>query len=348
MFSFGHIRLCAVMVVLMGFALLMGSCVSAKKFRNMEHERNTAFADRINAQQRIDNLEGMVKKLKTDTATCGMAYRNLNEQYATLKATSTQNAIALSEQLNQTRNQLKQQEKELYDKEMLMREREQMLQELQMAMERKEAAQRALVDNLRAALIDFSSEDLQIERRNGKVYVSLSEKLLFQSGDITLNETGKNALAKLAEALNRNQQIDITVEGHTDNVPIKTAVYKDNWDLSVFRATTVARLLSEAYGISATRILASGRGEFFPVAENTTTEGKARNRRTEIILMPRLDEVVRTLEKNTKPATPTTPLLAPQNNTEPANLKQENDSPMPTPPPKTEEDVPKKDNPDNE
>ncbi|OWY22637.1 flagellar motor protein MotB [Sphingobacteriales bacterium UPWRP_1] len=300
--------------------LLLTSCVSAKKYKNMEYERNTAYADKVNAQQRIDNLEGMLKKIKTDTANFGMAYRNLNEQYSTLKASSTLTAQQLSQQLQASRKELRAKEDTLYRKELQLLEREQLVQELQMAIERKELAQRALIESLQAALVGFSAEDLQIERKGGKVYVSLSEKLLFQSGQADVDEQGKMALLKLAEVLNRNPNIDITVEGHTDNVPIKTAVYKDNWDLSVYRATTVARILSEMYGVSTTRILASGRGEFFPVADNGTYEGRARNRRTEIILMPKLDEVYRTLETSANART---------FNTVPAVLKPE--APVNTP-----------------
>ena len=293
--------------------LLLTSCVSAKKYKNMEYERNTAYADKVNAQQRIDNLEGMLKRMKTDTADFGMAYRNLNEQYSALKASSTLTAQQLSQQLQASRKELRAKEDTLYRKEMQLMEREQVVQELKMAIERKELAQRALIESLQAALVGFSSEDLQIERKAGKVYVSLSEKLLFQSGQADVDEQGKMALAKLAEVLNRNLNIDITVEGHTDNVPIKTAVYKDNWDLSVYRATTVARILSEMYGVSTTRILASGRGEFYPVADNSSPEGRARNRRTEIILMPKLDEVYRTLETsaNARNFTPAPAVLQP-------------------------------------
>lgn len=281
--------------------LNFSACVSAKKYKTMEYEKNIAFADKINAQQRIENLEGIIKLLKKDTTSIGLAYRNLTEQYSDLRASSTQTALQLSEQLNQTRNELRAQEKALYDKEMTLREREHLVQELQMAIERKEEAQRLLIENLRQALIGFSSEDLQIIRKDGKVYVSMSEKLLFKSGQAEVDEIGKFALSKLAEVLNRNPNIDITVEGHTDNVPIQTAVYKDNWDLSVYRATTVTRILSELYGVNATRILASGRGEFFPVASNDDSEGKSKNRRTEIILMPKLDEIYRTLENSTVP-----------------------------------------------
>lgn len=311
MFSLFHSQRLTTGFLLCWVILLFGSCVSAKKYKSMEYERNVAFADKVNAQQRIDNLEGMVKRLKSDTTNSGMAYRNLNQQYSDLKSSSTLTAQQLSLQLQESRKELRAKEDTLYNKELKLMEREQLVQELQMAIERKEMAQRALIESLQAALVGFSSEDLQIERKGGKVYVSLSEKLLFQSGQASIDEMGKMALAKLAEVLNRNPNIEITVEGHTDNVPIKTAVYKDNWDLSVYRATTVARILAETYGVSTARILASGRGEFYPVADNSTPEGRAKNRRTEIILMPKLDEVYKTLETSAN-ARPLPPMPQPQ------------------------------------
>lgn len=279
----------------------LSSCVSAKKYKAMEYDKNVALADRINAQQRIDNLEGMIKRLKNDTTFLGNSFRNLSVQYSDLRASSTQTALQLSEQLNQNRIELRAYEKDLYEKETKLKEREHLVQELQMAIDRKEAAQRTLIEHLRTALIGFSSEDLQIIRKDGKVYVSMSEKLLFKSGQAEVDEIGKFALSKLADVMNRNPEIDIIVEGHTDNVPIKTAIYKDNWDLSVYRATTVTRILSEQYGVNATRILASGRGEFFPVASNEDSDGKSKNRRTEIILMPKLDEIYRTLDNSATP-----------------------------------------------
>ena len=119
----------------------------------------------------------------------------------------------------------------------------------------------------------------------------MSDKLLFESGKAIVNEQGKQALGKLAEVLNKQTDIDVYIEGHTDNVPIHTAVFQDNWDLSVIRATSVVRILTETYGVNPLQIQPCGRGEFKPVDDNTTIEGKARNRRTEIIIAPRLDKL---------------------------------------------------------
>lgn len=136
------------------------------------------------------------------------------------------------------------------------------------------------------ALKGVNEGDLSIEMKNGKVYVTLSNKLLFTSGSTVVDEAGKNALSKLANVLNDNKDIHVMVEGHTD-----TDKGLDNWDLSVKRATSIVRILSDDYKVDPTRVTASGRGEFMPVASNKTAEGKGKNRRTEIILTPNLDEL---------------------------------------------------------
>ena len=146
---------------------------------------------------------------------------------------------------------------------------------------------------LHNALLGFDSDELSVEIHEGKVYVSMSDNLLFRSGSATVESKGKEALKLLADVLDKNRDIDILVEGHTDNVPKKTAVYKDNWDLSVARATSIVRILTDDYKISPLRMTASGRGEFSPRASNDTAEGRSKNRRTEIILSPKLEEILR-------------------------------------------------------
>jgi chemotaxis protein MotB len=126
------------------------------------------------------------------------------------------------------------------------------------------------------------------------VYVSLAEKLLFPSGSTEVNPKGKQALQKVADVLKKNPDIGITIEGHTDNVPISTSCMKDNWDLSVLRATSITRIITDA-GVDPKQIIASGRGEYFPVASNSTSDGKAKNRRSEIILTPNLAELAKLL-----------------------------------------------------
>lgn len=151
-------------------------------------------------------------------------------------------------------------------------------------------------NTLRNALLGFNSDELSMEIRDGKVYVSMSDKLLFRSGSSAMEDKGREALKLLAGVLEKNSDIDILIEVHTDNVPIKTSVYKDNWDLSVARATSIVRILTNDYKIAPTRLTASGKGEFFPKADNNSTEGRAINLRTEIILSPKLDELMKLLK----------------------------------------------------
>jgi chemotaxis protein MotB len=176
-----------------------------------------------------------------------------------------------------------------------LQNKERMLREMQAIIARQDEATKNLNQTLRDALVGFGSDELTLEIRNGKVYVSMSDKLLFKSGSTAVEPKGVEALKVLADVLNKNPDIQILVEGHTDIVPIKTALFKDNWDLSVSRATTITRLLNEKHAVAAARMTASGRGEYYPKASNDTPEGRALNRRTEIILSPKLDEIMNLL-----------------------------------------------------
>jgi chemotaxis protein MotB len=188
--------------------------------------------------------------------------------------------------------------RELGERSRELQNKERMLRDMQRIIARQDSATRRLNNILREALLGFNSDELSVEIRDGKVYVSLSDKLLFKSGSAAVEAKGIEALQTLAGVLNNNPDVNILVEGHTDNVPIKTAQYKDNWDLSVARATVITRLLSQKYGVSPMRLTASGRGEFYPRDSNDTAEGRARNRRTEIILSPKLDEIMNVLNSN--------------------------------------------------
>lgn len=215
--------------------------------------------------------------------------RGLNSDIGVLK-----NKLSGQQNINESQSaQLSQKDKDLQDKE-------RMLREMQAIIARQDELTKKLNQTLRDALVGFNSDELTMEIRDGKVYVSMSDKLLFKSGSTAVEPKGVEALKALADVLNKNQDIQILVEGHTDNVPIKTAVFKDNWDLSVGRATTITRMLNKDYGVAATRMTASGRGEYFPKASNDTPEGKAKNRRTEIILSPKLDEIMNLLNNSGK------------------------------------------------
>lgn len=217
--------------------------------------------------------------------------KQLEQQYNDL----TNKNLSQSEQYNMS---IKQKSDELIAKEKLLADREKALGDLQKVIARQDSITKRLNSILRDALLGFKSDELSVEIKNGKVYVSMSDKLLFKSGSAAVESKGLEAIKVLADVLNKNNDIDILVEGHTDNIPIKTAQYRDNWDLSVVRATSIVRILTDDYKIPPTRITASGKGEFLPRAKNDTPEGRALNRRTEIILSPKLNEIMELLKIN--------------------------------------------------
>lgn len=175
--------------------------------------------------------------------------------------------------------------------------REARVKELQSIIDRQDSAVNALRQKISEALLGFENKGLTITHKNGKVYVSLENELLFTSGSYVVGKKGKKALKRLAEVLNDNAEINISVEGHTDIDKYSgSGALKDNWDLSVIRATQIVKIL-EGYKVSSTRLTAAGRGEFQPIVEGKSAEAKKKNRRTEIILTPKLDELFDILEK---------------------------------------------------
>ena len=229
------------------------------------------------------------KELNDQNNKLGTLYKDVQDKYNTLISQSLSQTDKLSKALAAK-------SEDLDAKEKLLSEREKTLDEMRQIIARQDSITNNLNNILRNALLGFNSDELSVEIKNGKVYVSMSDKLLFQSGSSSVENKGKDALKLLAGVLDKNSDIDILVEGHTDNVPIKTSVYKDNWDLSVARATSIVRILTTEYKIIPTRLTASGKGEFFPKADNDTPEGRAKNRRTEIILSPKLDELMKLLK----------------------------------------------------
>ena len=250
------------------------------------------------------------KSLKQDMENMKLGYDTIIENY-------NQRITGQNQDLTRTNNLLAARTKELNDKEEAFRAKEQdfnakesALRQKQAELEQKEAeARNALeakereLENLRSslnnALVGFADKGLNVETRDGKVYVSMDSKLLFPSGSWTVSKEGVDALKSLAKVLEENKDLNILVEGHTDNSPLKGATaVKDNWDLSVMRATSIVKLLLQ-YGpaIDPARIEASGHGEFAPKVPNDTPANKALNRRTEIILTPKMTDILHLLGK---------------------------------------------------
>ena len=198
--------------------------------------------------------------------------------------------IELEENLNTKQKQLLKTQEEL-------QERERKVVELEDVISRKDSLVNALKNRISAALLGFEGDGLTITQKNGKVYISLDEQLLFASGSWKVDQRGKEALSKLSKALENQTDINVMIEGHTDSIPFGgRGQVKDNWDLSVVRATAIVRILTESSNISATRLTAAGRGEFNPVSTNNTREGRSANRRIEIVLSPKLDDLYEMLE----------------------------------------------------
>lgn len=266
--------------ILLG-AIILPSCVSKKKYSASQVRVNHLKRDSAQLARQVDELEEMRKR---DQA-----------EFEEFKNQTDLRIAALTAQLEEKGE-------ELSDKDMMLQERAKRLQALESRLEQ----QQAIVDDLRRsieeALVGFKDEDLDVEVRNGLVYISFSDKLLFPSGSARLNKEGVDAINKLGEVLKQNPDISIAVVGHTDSIPISTSTYRDNWDLSTARAKTITRQLIDDQKISGTRLTASGRSKYEPVASNETREGRASNRRTEIVLTPKLEELFKILEGNTAAA----------------------------------------------
>jgi chemotaxis protein MotB len=240
-------------------------------------------------QKEYDVLNKKHSKSINEYQELNEVYNNLNHKYDELNKNYndlSNSALTKTEQLNLA---LKNKTIELLQQEKLLQEREKRLRELEDIIKKQDSITSSLTDVVKNALLGFKPDELTINMKNGKVYVSMLDKLLFKSGSVKVEDKGVDALKKLSEVLNKYPDISILIEGHTDNVPIKTELYKDNWDLSVARATSIIRILTEKYKVPPERLTASGKGEFTPVASNETVEGRAKNRRTEIILSPKLD-----------------------------------------------------------
>ncbi|MBH8568652.1 OmpA family protein [Hymenobacter sp. BT584] len=321
-------------------ALVLNSCVTARKYDDLsarqkadaegkaaaERQYRGATAELQKASDELAQLRLTQKRLVTDSAETGAAYRKtrtlyneLNSSYDKLLKNSDRELANKSSDYNKVAKDLARREAELGDLETTLQKskanndrlaadlqaREVRLAELTKALADKDKA----VDDLKArvskALLSFNSSDLQVKLKDGKVYVSLSEQLLFKSGSTKVDPKGQEALKKLATVLQEQKDVNVVVEGHTDNVPILrgTAGMTDNWDLSALRATEIARLLTTA-GVSPERVTASGRSQYVPVAANDSPANKAMNRRTEIILTPKLNDLFQILDSNSStPAT---------------------------------------------
>lgn len=307
--------------------LVVTSCVSPKIYKDLESKyANLKQANRKLTDENDDLLfdktkaENELKQLKTDYSEV-LAQRNklqseydaakanidaLKSSYDALEKNSSASIAANSEKNRELLAQLEAKEQALaaenqrLDKlKQELADRSNRVAELEKVISDKDAAMRTLKDAISKALTDFEGKGLTVEQRDGKVYVSMENKLLFSSGSWAVGTEGRRAVQQLGSVLATNPDIAVLIEGHTDNVPYQaTGQIVGNWDLSTKRATAIVTILRENASINAENLTAAGRGEFAPVATNETPEGRAKNRRIEVILTPKLDELSRLLKDN--------------------------------------------------
>ena len=275
-------------------ALLFTSCVSSKKFKA--------------AQAKIDSLTAANAKLASDLKNCN----DLTAQDASQK-TALQNQIdALNKQIDFLKQNHDATLKQLQDLSVISNSqaesikksldnigtKDAYIQNLQAELAHKDSLNMALVMNLKGAIGNMDDKDINIKVDKGVIYIDISDKLLFKSASYEVNDAAKAVLGKVAAVLKAQPDIEFMVEGHTDNKKYHhPGQLKDNWDLSVKRATSVVRILQDQYGLDPAHITAAGRGEYVPVASNDTDEGRAANRRTRIVILPQLDQFFKLLEK---------------------------------------------------
>lgn len=305
---------------------LTTSCVSSKVYKDLENkyadlkkenrqladengalaqERNQLDLQSKDLQSQLDKLRAERDKLASDYAAAQSSLDNLKSSYSALEKNSSE---ALDSNMKKNREllaELEAKEKALAaEQDRLnklktdLQDRSQRVDELEGMIAAQDASMRRLKETLSRALNSFEGKGLTVEQKNGKVYVSMENKLLFGSGSWTVGTEGKKAVSEVAKVLAENPDIAVLIEGHTDNVPYSGGgQIVDNWDLSTKRATAIVNIIRENKGVNPQNLTAAGRGEHAPVASNETPEGKSKNRRIEIILTPKLDEISKMLNE---------------------------------------------------
>lgn len=311
---------------------LFSSCVSNQKYNELllkqqrcqeeltymtsENQSCQNTQKSLNAQ--VSSLTADVEKLCADTLRLSRQARNAQREYDKAKkdyddllqnfadlSSNNQNTIndllgnldKYKDEMGVKEKMLSMQQDSLAKARVDLAMKEQRINEMQNILAQKDAEVKALKDKVSNALKGFEGSGLKVHEKDGKVYVSMDDKLLFASGSWTINEQGMQAIQNLAKVLENETDISVLIEGHTDNVPYRgSGQIKDNWDLSVMRATSVVKALLQSGNIAPTRLSASGRSEYLPLDENNTPEARAKNRRTEIILTPNLDQLFQLIQ----------------------------------------------------
>jgi chemotaxis protein MotB len=278
-----------IMLGVMGMTLLLSSCVSQKKYADLESKQ----------KETQDLLNSATVKLNTcleDKATATSKMQTLEDQVAFLKANNQELINNMGNLTTLTTKGAENLEKSLES----LKEKDLTIRKLQDAITRSDSVNLALVQSLKGVLGNLDDEDIQISVEKGVVFVSISDKLLFSSGSYNVTAAAKQVLGKVAQVVNNKPDFEFMVEGHTDNVPYNGGVLLDNWDLSVKRATSVVRILQNDFGVDPARMTAAGRSHYIPLVPHDTAENRAKNRRTRIVVLPKLDQFYSMIEEGMK------------------------------------------------
>jgi len=279
-------------LILLAAPILLASCVSQKKYASLETQHN----------QTKDLLNSATVKLNTcidEKATSEASLEALKEQNSFLRANNQDLINNMGNLTTLSQKGAENLERSLES----LKEKDLTIRKMQDAVTRRDSVTLALVTSLKGALIDINDSDIEVNVEKGVVFISISDKLLFNSGSYMVSNRAKEVLGKVATVLNDKPEIEFLVEGHTDNVPIRNEVLLDNWDLSVKRATSVVRVLQNDFGVSPERMTAAGRSYYIPLDDNETSSGRAKNRRTRIVVLPKLDQFFELIEQGMEKAT---------------------------------------------
>ncbi len=270
-------------------AILLSSCVSQKKYAELEAKQ----------QETQDLLNSATVKLNDcleEKATADSKLKTLEDQNAFLKANNQELINNMGNLTTLTTKGAENLEKSLES----LREKDLTIRKLQDAVTRRDSVNLALVQSLKGVLGNLDDEDIEVSVEKGVVFVSISDKLLFSSGSYNVTSAAKEVLGKVAKVVNNKPDFEFLVEGHTDNVPYASGVLVDNWDLSAKRATSIVRILQNDFSVDPKRMTAAGRSYYVPLASNDTAADRAKNRRTRIVVLPKIDQFYNMIEEGMK------------------------------------------------
>jgi len=289
---FMNLKIWASCLVISG--LLFSSCVSKKAMKEEKLRYETLQTDFTRSQTDLNDCNDKLAKSNVRNASLESEVNNLKDQVAFLKENNTQALKQLENLQVISSSQAESIRKSLEN----IGAKDSYIQSLQSSLAQKDSLNMVLVMNLKGAIGNLDDKDINIKVDKGVVYIDISDKMLFKSGKYEITNRAKEVLGKVAAVLKNQPDIEFMVEGHTDNVPYKgDGILIDNWDLSVKRATSVVRVLQNQYGLNPAKMAAAGRSEYAPIADNSTAEGRAANRRTRIVILPQLDQFFQLLEK---------------------------------------------------